>query len=99
MKKTISHYDWMREWDESYRAGQFSRKALSALWDYYEDWENDAGEELELDIVAVCCEFSEYESIEDYNKQNNDTAEDWNDIDIFTIVLPLDNGGAVVSNW
>ena len=46
------------------RGDQFSYEALGLLFDYL----NDCGSDVELDVVAICCEFSEDtpESIADY---------------------------------
>jgi hypothetical protein len=37
------------------RADQFSYEALGLLFDYL----NDCGSDVELDVLGVCCEFSE----------------------------------------
>jgi len=37
------------------RGDQFSYEALGLLFDYLED----CGSDVELDVVAICCEFSE----------------------------------------
>lgn len=37
------------------RATQFSYEALGLLFDYL----NDCGSDVELDVVGICCEFSE----------------------------------------
>ena len=44
------------------RENQFSREALEALFNYLEDYEQDTGEDLELDVVGLCCDFTEYEN-------------------------------------
>ena len=41
------------------RADQFSYDGLGILFDYLEAYEMDSGEEIELDVIALCCEFSE----------------------------------------
>jgi hypothetical protein len=41
------------------RADQFSYEALGILFDYLEAYEMDTGEEIELDVVSICCDFSE----------------------------------------
>lgn len=41
------------------RADQFSYEGLGLLFDYLEAYEMDSGEEIELDVIALCCEFSE----------------------------------------
>jgi hypothetical protein len=41
------------------RADQFSYEALGLLFDYLEAYEMDTGEEIELDVVSICCDYSE----------------------------------------
>jgi hypothetical protein len=41
------------------RADQFSYEALGLLFEYFEAYEMDTGEEIELDVVSICCDFSE----------------------------------------
>ncbi len=63
MKKTINSYDFRREF-ETCRPNNFSYGGLSTIFDYLESYEEESGEELELDVVAICCDYSE-ESPED----------------------------------
>lgn len=42
----------------------WSRMGAYALAEYLEEMEEDTGEEMELDVVALRCDFSEYESLE-----------------------------------
>lgn len=44
------------------RENQFSHEALEALFNYLEEYEQDTGEDLELDVVSLCCDFTEYET-------------------------------------
>lgn len=63
MKQTIrSCYQFADAFDAAGRAGQFSRQALYALFDFLEEREQDTGEEMELDVVGLCCDFTEYDS-------------------------------------
>ena len=41
------------------RADQFSYEALGLLFDYLENYEMDTGEEIELDVISLCCDYSE----------------------------------------
>lgn len=69
MKTTVSIYDF-RDAFIKVRPGTFSYGALGHLFEYLERMEEDTGEEMELDVVAICCEFSEdtWEQIADqYN--------------------------------
>lgn len=41
------------------RKDQFSYDALRVLFDYIEQVEDDTGEEWELDVIAICCDYAE----------------------------------------
>ena len=58
MKQTIGFYEFRKAF-ESLRPDNFSYEGLSLLWDYFEQYEEDTGEEIELDVIAICCEYSE----------------------------------------
>ena len=44
---------------QSSRANQFSYEALETIYEYLEDYSRDTGENVELDVVAICCEWYE----------------------------------------
>ena len=49
------------------RPTKFSYDGLNALYEYFEEYEDSTGEKIELDVMAICCEYTEYESIEEFN--------------------------------
>lgn len=59
MKTTISNYDFERAFVDAGRQEQFSYEAMGLLFDYLEQLEDSIGEEIELDVIAICCEYSE----------------------------------------
>ena len=59
MKTTVTRYDFERAFADANRKENFSYEGLSVLFDYLEDYEEQTGEELELDVVALCCDYSE----------------------------------------
>lgn len=61
MKQTINIHQF-RDSFQAQRPNQFSYSALSALFDYLEELERDLGYEIELDVIALCCDWSEYSS-------------------------------------
>ena len=65
--KTTVHFDDFRHAFNSIRPDNFSREGLEQLFDYFESYEKDTGEEIELDVIAICCDFSEdsFENISD----------------------------------
>lgn len=61
MKQTINRSQFIDAFN-AIRPDNFSYAGLCALFEYIEDQERDLGEEYELGVIALCCEFSEYES-------------------------------------
>ncbi len=66
MYKRLTFSDFRDEFTDYGRSDQFSYDGLKALYEYLEDFYESSGEEFELDVIALCCEFTEYDSIEDY---------------------------------
>ena len=56
---------FVQAFEDYNRSNNFSRSALGHLFEYLEELETDTGEEIELDVIALCCEYSEYSSAED----------------------------------
>jgi hypothetical protein len=55
MKVTLTKSMFRDEFKRMGRSDQFSYEALGALFDYFEECNPD----MELDVVAICCEYSE----------------------------------------
>jgi hypothetical protein len=77
MKITIDHAGQFRdEFFAHNRQNQFSYEALELLFDYLEELDPD----MELDVVAICCDYSE-DSPEDiaaaYSLENEEMAHDY----------------------
>ena len=64
MKTYVTFTQFCDAWPES-RKNSFSYYGKKALYDYLERLEEDMGEEMELDIIALDCDFVEYESAYD----------------------------------
>ncbi|CAB4177859.1 hypothetical protein UFOVP1009_6 [uncultured Caudovirales phage] len=57
MKITLTKDNFIDAFLKSSRRDQFSYEALGELFDYYD---NSGDDDLELDIVGICCEWTEY---------------------------------------
>lgn len=68
MVQTINKYDFRLAFLSTDRADNFSLIGLDALFEYLEQLEEDTGEQIELDVIGLCCEYTEYESLEQYNR-------------------------------
>jgi len=66
MKITLTTYDIANALSNDELAG-FSRAGAFALAEYLEEYEESTCEEIDLDVIAMRCEFTEFESIEDWS--------------------------------
>ena len=50
------------------RENHFSPEGFDALYDYLYDYSEDVGENFNIDVIAICCDFTEYSGWEElYN--------------------------------
>lgn len=65
--KTTVYFSEFRDYFYEIRPDNFSYQALRILFDYLEEFEESTGEEVEFDVIAICCDFSEdsFENIAD----------------------------------
>jgi len=76
------------------RQNQFSFDGLDVLFDYLEEQEEE-GPGVELDVISICCDFVEYENIEDYGE-----AASIEELSDATTVIPLSDGiGFIIANF
>ncbi len=98
MKKTLNYYDFRTEFRTYGRENQFSREGLKSLFEYIEEYEQDCGEEVELDVIALCCEFVEYEDLDefhgDYDKEEYPNLETLRD---YTDVIEIDEDSFIIA--
>ena len=89
MKQTLNEYQFTQEF-KRIRPNQFSYKGLQALFHWFEEYEVGRGEEIELDVIAICCEWSEYENLKEFQ---NDYGKKYTleNIQDFTFYIPIEN--------
>jgi len=90
-------HDFVAEFAQwEYYKDCFSIPATYALYIYLDELSSDIGEDIELDVVGICCEFAEYKDIdavkEDYE------VEDLSDLQDKTTVIEFD-GGLIISQF
>ena len=94
MHTTITHAAQFRDAFRAVgRADQFSYEALGLLFDYFEDNAPD----MELDCIAVCCEYTE-ESIDEIIFNYSIDTTDCSDEDEIeaTVISYLENNTTIV---
>ncbi len=59
MKQSIGLNQFQDAFKNMGREDQFSRAGLRVLFEHLEQYEDETGEEIELDIIALCCDYTE----------------------------------------
>jgi len=105
MKTTVTDQDFIQAFRNYGRQDQFTSAGLRALFEYLEQYEEDTGEELELDVIALCCDFSEHD-LEDLGREYGylldgdempDTIATWASfLQDHTQVIPVDDEHLIV---
>jgi hypothetical protein len=75
MINTINKYEFSDAFQKMGRGDQFSYEGLIALFDYLEILEDDIGEPIELDVISLCCEYTEYENLKEFQDDYGDEYE------------------------
>ena len=109
MKRDVTQYDFEQAFRDYGRNDQFTYEALRALYDYLIELEESCDTEIELDVIALCCEYSEHntalEAAREYGfKPDNDetfadheeSAVNWLNERTQVIVF---NGGVIIQGF
>ena len=93
MKQSVTRFDfvdWFRGSD-TYK-NNFSYNGLNSLFDYFEELEEDMGQEIDFDPIAICCEYSEYDNLEEIKDNYNSTdIQTIDDLRNHTSVIEIEN--------
>ena len=61
------------------RPDNFTYEGLEVLFDYLENLSQETGENIELDVIALCCDFSEMK-LDEINQQYRRNDEKFGDL-------------------
>jgi len=89
MKQSINMYQFERAFKNMDRGDQFSYDGLKALYEYLEEYEESTGEEIDLDVIALCCDYTEYDSLKEFQA---DYGEEYSSLDAIrdtTALIPV----------
>jgi len=81
MKQTLNFTTFANTFQNSSRADQFSYEALELIYDYIEQYESETGEQIEFDMIAICCEWSESTPAEIIDQYDTDIETEGKDDD------------------
>ena len=101
--KKVYFNDFIKEFKKYGREDQFSYEGKKALFNYLNELGEDIGEPIELDIISLCCEFTEYDNLKEfcnnYGYTIGDDIDDIDDINEYTTVIRIDEQSFIIQNF
>ena len=101
MKITLNEFEFIAA-VRAVRPNDFSVEGLRALFAHLEEVEQDSGEEMELDVIGLCCNWDEYPDAEcaaaDYGREFDSDDEAFDFFCQNTTVIDFD-GGIIIGNF
>ena len=107
---TIDSHGFRNAFERCGRQNQFSHCGKLALFEHLESIEQDTGSDIELDVVGLCCDFTEFDTALEAAKEHSDFTidEDLNEeeqerqalqfLSDRTTIIPFD-GGVIIQNF
>lgn len=100
MINKINKYSFRQSFIDQGRQNNFSYDGLTNLFNYFEEYEDSTGEQIELDVISICCEFTEYEDLEEFH--NSYSKSEYPNIDTimdYTQVIENNDGSFIIQNF
>ena len=99
MIQTITSSDFTSAFHKMDRGNNFTYEGLIALYDYLEEYEDSTGEQIELDVIAICCEYNEYESLEEFQEDYSEDYQSIEEIEHATQVIMIDDTSFIIQQF
>ena len=97
MKTTITEHDFIEAFHNCDRFDHFGYDGLKALFEWLEELEVGTDTEMELDVIALCCDFTLYDNLKQFQTEYN--ADDYPDIESIqdaTCVIMVDDDAFII---
>lgn len=98
MYMNIGFYEFREAFRLMGRENQFSYEGLYALYNELLSYEEMEGVEMELDVIAICCDYSEWENLKEFQDNYGDEYETMEDVENRFMVISIDDDRFITSN-
>ena len=88
MKQTITEFTFLEAFRQI-RPDNFSHEGLKALFNWLEAYEDAAEVALELDVIGLCCEFTEYSSLAEFQEAYGEEYASLGEVEDQTAVIRI----------
>ena len=96
MIQSVTFCEFCDTFRDGNRNNQFSYDGKKALYEYLEQYEEDTGEQVEFDMIALCCEYTEYEDLKEFQSDYGNEYESLEDIRDHTQVIEIENSDGFI---
>ena len=96
--QTVNSSQFHTAFHNADRKEQFTYQGLNALFERLESLAEDTGEPMELDVIAICCDYCEYSDLDEYNQAYGTEHTSWEDVAEETTVILVGVDGAITQN-
>ena len=100
--ETVNNSDFHSAFCRMDRQAQFSYAARNVLFEYLDELSEDMDKPMELDVIAICCEYwelDEEEAQQEYSHLSDDPDEIINALRDETTVLDVPGGSYVIAQF
>ena len=101
--RKIELEDFLGEFERFGRGDQFSFEGKKALFKFLEQLSEDTGQPIELDVISICCNFTEYNSLQEFNDDYGHgigyDVDSIEDIEYFTFVIPVTKESFIIQDF
>ena len=98
MKTTVQEHDFINAFKEYNREDNFSYEGRRALFEFFEEYEELTREEIELDVIALCCDYTEYKDLDEL-KENYTDIESMEELEERTLVIMINDKSFIIKNF
>lgn len=97
MKTTVTQQQFINDF-MNIRPNNFTYNGLVALFEYFEEYEEACDTEIEHDVIAVCCEYTEYESMEELQGNYTD-IDSMEELEEWTTVIMINDKSFIILDF
>ena len=101
MQEYVSEYTFRDRFrnSDTYKHN-FTYEGLTALFDYLEALEDDTGEQIEFDMIGLCCEYTEYEDLKEFQDNYGCEFKTIDDIaEVTTVILVTQSDRFIIQDF
>jgi hypothetical protein len=83
--QTVGFYEFSRAFRDFGRSDNFTDRGLMMIYDYINNLSFDEGNNIELDVVAICCDYVESDCADVFNDYGLEDSADYSNDELADI--------------